>query len=127
MFSWSSKGTLLRNNKKGKNKPENTDQVDLSMAEKRSRKKKKMNVKAKSGCHRIVSKKSQRGAVKAEMARKRILTTSFLDGKINKEFTNAISEKSYGAGNRLFCMKKREVGEERKPLFIGYYFKEYLV
>lgn len=71
--------------------------------------------------------KSQRGAVKAEMARKRILTTSFLDGKINKEFTNAISEKSYGAENRLFCIKKREVGEERKPLFISYYFKELLV
>lgn len=27
-------------------------------------------------------------------------------------------QRSYGAENRLFCIKKREIGEERKPMFI---------
>lgn len=66
----------------------------MSKAEKRSRKNKRM-LKTRVDVKELFQKKSKR-AVKAEMARKRILTTSFLDGKINKDVTNAISEKLWG-------------------------------
>lgn len=31
-------------------------------------------------------------------------------------------QRSYGVENRLFWVKKREAGEEKEPLFIGYYY-----
>lgn len=30
--------------------------------------------------------------------------------------------RSYGVENRLFWVKKRELDEEKKPWFIGYYY-----